>query len=71
MIGMLWEKVDITFGDTSTNLLWSCVSGGSQTIHAHKRPAHASASDVFEKLQQIAAKDLGANGGKRLAAPGS
>jgi len=59
MMGMPWEKVDITWGDTSKNLPWSCVSGGSQTIHAHTRAAHASASDAIKKLQQIAAKDLG------------
>jgi CO/xanthine dehydrogenase Mo-binding subunit len=59
MMSMPWEKVDITFGDTSKNLPWSCVSGGSQTHHAHTRAAHASASDAIKKLQQIAAKDLG------------
>jgi CO/xanthine dehydrogenase Mo-binding subunit len=59
MMGMPWEKVEIAWGDTSKNLPWSCVSGGSQTIHAHTRAAHASASDAIKKLQQIAAKDLG------------
>jgi xanthine dehydrogenase molybdenum-binding subunit len=59
MMGMPWEKVEITWGDTAKNLPWSCVSGGSQTIHAHTRAAHASASDAIKKLQQIAAKDLG------------
>jgi len=59
MMGVPWEKVEITWGDTSKNLPWSCVSGGSQTIHAHTRAAHASASDAIRKLQQIAAKDLG------------
>jgi xanthine dehydrogenase molybdenum-binding subunit len=59
MMGVPWEKVELTWGDTSKNLPWSCVSGGSQTIHAHTRAAHASASDAIKKLQQIAAKDLG------------
>ncbi|RPI52777.1 MAG: xanthine dehydrogenase family protein molybdopterin-binding subunit [Acidobacteria bacterium] len=59
MMGVPWEKVELTWGDTSKNLPWSCVSGGSQTIHAHTRAAHASASDAIRKLQQIAAKDLG------------
>ena len=59
MMGMPWEKCEVTWGDTSKNLPWSCVSGGSQTIHAHTRAAHASASDAIKKLQQIAAKDLG------------
>jgi xanthine dehydrogenase molybdenum-binding subunit len=59
MMGVPWEKVDVTWGDTSKNLPWSCVSGGSQTIHAMTRAAHATASDAIKKLQQIAAKDLG------------
>ena len=59
MMGMPWEKVEIAWGDTSKNLPWSCVSGGSQTTHAMTRAAHASASDAIKKLQQIAAKDLG------------
>ena len=59
MMGMPWEKVELTWGDTSRNLPWSCVSGGSQTTHAMTRAAHATASDAIKKLQQIAAKDLG------------
>ena len=59
MMGMPWEKVEITWGDTSKHLPWSCNSGGSQTIHAMTRAAHAAATDAITKLQQIAAKDLG------------
>ena len=59
MMGMPWDKVEIAWGDTSKNLPWSCVSGGSQTTHAMTRAAHAAASDAIKKLQQIAAKDLG------------
>jgi xanthine dehydrogenase molybdenum-binding subunit len=59
MVGMPWEKVNLTWGDTSKNLPWSCNSGGSQTIHAMTRAAHAAATDAIKKLQQIAAKDLG------------
>src|ERR687888_605411 len=59
MVGMPWEKVVLTWGDTSRNLPWSCVSGGSQTTHAMTRAAHATATDGIKKLQQIAAKDLG------------
>jgi xanthine dehydrogenase molybdenum-binding subunit len=59
MVGMPWEKCELTWGNTSKNLPWSCVSGGSQTTHAHTRAAHASATDAISKLQQIAAKDLG------------
>jgi CO/xanthine dehydrogenase Mo-binding subunit len=59
MMGMPWEKCELTWGDTSRNLPWSCVSGGSQTIHAMTRAAHATATDAIKKMQQIAAKDLG------------
>jgi xanthine dehydrogenase molybdenum-binding subunit len=59
LVGMPWEKVDLTWGDTSKNLPWSCVSGGSQTTHAHTRAAHAAGMDAVKKLQEIAAKDHG------------
>jgi CO/xanthine dehydrogenase Mo-binding subunit len=59
MMGLPWEKCHVTWGDTSKHLPWSCVSGGSQTIHAHTRAAHAAASEGIRKLQLIAAKDLG------------
>jgi len=56
MVGMPWEKVELTWGHTGKNLPWSCVSGGSQTLHAHTRAAHAAATDAIKKLQEIAAK---------------
>ena len=59
MMGVPWEKVEVTWGDTSKNLPWSCVSGGSQTIHAHTRAAHAAATDGIKKVKEIAAKTLG------------
>jgi xanthine dehydrogenase molybdenum-binding subunit len=61
MVGIPWEKVDISWGHTGKNLPWSCVSGGSQTTHAHTRAAHAAAADAIEKLKAIAAM---AHGGK-------
>jgi CO/xanthine dehydrogenase Mo-binding subunit len=59
MVDMPWEKVEITWGHTGRNLPWSCVSGGSQTTHAHTRAAHAAATDAIKKLQEIAAKTHG------------
>src|SRR5215218_48222 len=59
IVGMPWEKVELTWGDTAKNLPWSCVSGGSQTTHAMTRAAHAAASDAVHKLKEIAAKALG------------
>jgi CO/xanthine dehydrogenase Mo-binding subunit len=59
ILGIPWEKVDITWGNTSQNLPWTCASGGSQTTHAMTRAAHAGAMDAKRKLQEIAAKDHG------------
>ncbi|MGE3177627.1 MAG: xanthine dehydrogenase family protein molybdopterin-binding subunit, partial [Vicinamibacterales bacterium] len=59
MMGMPWEKVVITWGNTAKNLPWSCISGGSQTIHAMTRCAHAAASDAIAKAREIAAKTFG------------
>jgi xanthine dehydrogenase molybdenum-binding subunit len=59
LLGVPWEKCELTWGNTSKNLPWTCPSGGSQTTHAMTRAAHAVASDAITKLQQIAAKDLG------------
>jgi len=59
VLGVPWEKCDVTWGNTSKNLPWTCVSGGSQTTHAMTRAAHAAAMDGKAKLQEIAAKKLG------------
>jgi xanthine dehydrogenase molybdenum-binding subunit len=59
VLGVPWDKCDITWGNTSKNLPWTCNSGGSQTIHAMTRAAHAVGMDAKKKLQEIAAKDLG------------
>jgi CO/xanthine dehydrogenase Mo-binding subunit len=54
-----WEKCDIAWGNTAKNLPWTCISGGSTTIHCMTRAAHVAAMDAKKKLQEIAAKDLG------------
>jgi xanthine dehydrogenase molybdenum-binding subunit len=59
VLGVPWEKCDITWGDTAKNLPFSCVSGGSQTTHAMTRAAYATAMDAKKKLQEVAAKSLG------------
>jgi CO/xanthine dehydrogenase Mo-binding subunit len=59
MMDVPWEKVTIAWGDTSQNLPWTCVSGGSQTLHAMTRAAHAAATDAIKKAKEIAAKTLG------------
>jgi CO/xanthine dehydrogenase Mo-binding subunit len=59
LLGVPWEKCELTWGNTSKNLPWTCPSGGSQTTHAMTRAANAVTADAITKLQQIAAKDLG------------
>jgi CO/xanthine dehydrogenase Mo-binding subunit len=59
MMGMPWEKVVVSWGDTSQHLPWTCVSGGSQTTHAMTRAAHAAAADAIAKAREIAARTLG------------
>ena len=59
VLGVPWEKCDITWGDTSKSLPFTCVSGGSQTTHAMTRAAYATAMDARQKLKEIAAKKLG------------
>ena len=59
VIGVPWEKCDLTWGSSARNLPWTCISGGSQTTHAMTRAALAAANDGKKKLQEIAAKNLG------------
>ncbi len=59
MLGVPWEKCEITWGSSAKNLPWTCISGGSQTTHAMTRAACAVAMDGKQKLQEIAAKTLG------------
>jgi xanthine dehydrogenase molybdenum-binding subunit len=59
VLGVPWEKCDVTWGNTTKNLPFTCVSGGSQTTHAMTRAAYAAAMDAKKKLQEIAAKKLG------------
>jgi CO/xanthine dehydrogenase Mo-binding subunit len=71
-LGVPWERCEIVWGDTSRHLPWSCVSGGSQTIHAMSRAALAAALDAKKKLREIAAQTLGGSpeeyeiGGERV-----
>ncbi len=59
VLGVPWEKCDVVWGNTTRNLPFTCVSGGSQTTHAMTRAAYATAMDAKKKLQEIAAKKLG------------
>jgi CO/xanthine dehydrogenase Mo-binding subunit len=59
VLGVPWEKCDVVWGNTSRDLPFTCVSGGSQTTHAMTRAAYATAMAARQKLQEIAAKKLG------------
>jgi CO/xanthine dehydrogenase Mo-binding subunit len=59
MLDMPWGKCEVVWGDTTKHLPWSSRQGGSQTIHATSRANYAAAMDAKQKLQEIAAKDLG------------
>ena len=54
-----WESCEILWGNTGKHLAWSCVSGGSQTIHAMSRAGLAASLDARAKILDIAAKTLG------------
>jgi CO/xanthine dehydrogenase Mo-binding subunit len=54
-----WERCDVVSGNTAKHLPWTCISGGSQTLHAMTRAAYAAATDAKRKLQEIAAKTFG------------
>jgi CO/xanthine dehydrogenase Mo-binding subunit len=59
ILGVPWEKCDVVWGNTTKNLPFSCISGGSQTTHSMTRAAHAVAMEATKKLREIAAKSLG------------
>ena len=59
MLDMPWERCEVIWGNTAKHLPFSSRQGGSQTIHANSRAHHAAAMDAKQKLQEIAAKDLG------------
>ncbi len=70
VLGVEWSDVEVVWGDTSRNLPWSAVQAGSQSTHAHTRANHAAGLQAKEKLQSIAAMDLGGNPGDYDTADG-
>jgi xanthine dehydrogenase molybdenum-binding subunit len=59
VLGMPWERVEVVSGNTARHVPWTCTSDGSQTTQAMTRAYHAAAVDAKQKLQAIAARDLG------------
>lgn len=70
ILGVPWEDVVVTWGDTSRHLPWTCTSDGSQTIQAVTRANHAAAHDAIRKLQTLAALELGGAPGDYRVADG-
>ncbi len=54
-----WDEVELVWGDSSRGLPWSAIQAGSRTTHAHTRANWAAGHDAKQKLQEIAALDLG------------
>ena len=54
-----WDQAEVIWGDTSKHIPWSSLQAGSMTTHAHTRANWASGLDAKQKLQEIAARDLG------------
>ncbi|MGA3334738.1 MAG: xanthine dehydrogenase family protein molybdopterin-binding subunit [Terracidiphilus sp.] len=54
-----WDACDIVWGDTSKHFPYTCASGGSQTVHAMTRAAHAVGLECVQRLKEVAAKSLG------------
>ena len=77
VLNVPWEEVDVVWGDSSKGLPWSSSQGGSQTTHAHTRANYAAGLAAKQKLQEIAAMDLGGSpenydvGGGRVFRMGS
>lgn len=65
-----WEACEIVWGDTGKHLAWSCISGGSQTIHAMSRAALAACRDARRKLAELAAGSFGGVPGDYTVAGG-
>ncbi len=54
-----WEACDIIWGDTSKGMPYTCVSGGSQTVHDMTRAGYAVGEECKLRLREIAAKAMG------------
>lgn len=74
---MPWERCEVAWGHTGRHLPWSCTQGGSSTTHAHTRANWAAVLDARQKMQEIAARDLGGSpsdyeiGGERVSRRGN
>ncbi|MGH9176849.1 MAG: xanthine dehydrogenase family protein molybdopterin-binding subunit, partial [Vicinamibacterales bacterium] len=71
-----WDKCVVHWGNTGNHVAWSSIQAGSQTTHAHTRANYAAGADAKQKLQELAAIELGGSpdayrvGGEGVAGPG-
>jgi xanthine dehydrogenase molybdenum-binding subunit len=70
VLGVVWEDVEVVWGDSSKHVPWSSVQAGSQTTFAHTRANHAVGTAAKRLLQEIAARDLGGSPGDYDTADG-
>jgi len=61
VLNMDWDNCVIERGDTSKHLPWTIGQFGSLTTYTMSRANYAAAMDMKQKLQEIAAMDLGGN----------
>src|SRR5213075_1499735 len=68
MVGMPWEKVELTWGHTGKNLPWSCVYGGrpEQYTVANERVSGPGGSLTLAQAAQKAIEYGGAFDGHEL-----
>ena len=59
VLGVKWENCVIERGDTRKHLPWTIGQFGSITTYTMSRANYAAAMDAKQKLQEIAAMDLG------------
>ncbi|BAS28738.1 xanthine dehydrogenase family protein molybdopterin-binding subunit [Limnochorda pilosa] len=59
VLGVPWDQVEVHWGDTRRNLPWNAYQAGSNSSFTMTRTNYVAAMDAKQKLQEIAAKDLG------------
>jgi CO/xanthine dehydrogenase Mo-binding subunit len=60
-LGIPWEQCEVVWGDTGKHLPWTCISAGSQTVHAMTRAAHAVAQRAKQMMLEVASNGRPAN----------
>src|SRR5690606_36948605 len=56
---MPWDQCVVLWGNTSHQLPWTVIQAGSNTTYTTTRANYVAAMDAKQKLQEIAAMDLG------------